>query len=85
MWKLWRAGYRVVNFIHDEVLVEVPVTSRLALHAAIVQRLLVVGMREVIPDVRVDVECALADRWYKKAQWALDDQARLIPWCQTKE
>ena len=85
LWKLWRAGYRVVNFIHDEVLVEVPVTSRLALHAAIVQRLLVVGMREVIPDVRVDVECALADRWYKKAQWALDDQARLIPWCQTKE
>src|SRR5262249_11263560 len=24
LWKLWRADFRIVNFIHDEVLVEVP-------------------------------------------------------------
>jgi DNA polymerase I-like protein with 3'-5' exonuclease and polymerase domains len=29
LWLLWRAGYRIVNFIHDEVLIEIPVDSRL--------------------------------------------------------
>ena len=30
LWNLWRAGFRIVNFIHDEVLVEVPAKSNLA-------------------------------------------------------
>ena len=36
-WKLWRADYRLVNFIHDEILVELPVHTNLALHAEIVR------------------------------------------------
>lgn len=30
LWKLWRAGYRIVNFLHDEVIIEVPADTRQA-------------------------------------------------------
>jgi hypothetical protein len=68
LWRLWRAGYRVVNFVHDEVLVEVPAGDDLREHAQRVRQLMVEGMKEVVPDVRVDVEYAACDRWYKRAK-----------------
>jgi hypothetical protein len=65
LWRLWRAGYRVANFIHDEVLVEVPEGPDLDRHAAEVRRLMIAGMAEVVPDVRVDVECvATTAEWH---------------------
>jgi hypothetical protein len=57
LWHVWRAGYRIVNFIHDELLVVVPTESNLALHAASIRHPMLKGMREVVPDVRVDVAC----------------------------
>jgi hypothetical protein len=68
LWRLWRAGYRIVNFVHDQVLVEVPAASNLKRHAEKVKKLMIAGMREVVPDVDVDVSYAAADRWYKKAK-----------------
>jgi DNA polymerase I-like protein with 3'-5' exonuclease and polymerase domains len=72
LWKLWRAGYRVVNFVHDEVLVEVPTDSNLLAHAGRIRQLMIEGMREVVPDIRVDVEYAACDRWYKNAKPVFD-------------
>ena len=80
LWKLWRAGYRIVNFIHDEVLIEVPASSNLALHAQVVRRLMINGMREVIPDVRINAEFVVTDRWYKKAGLALGKNGKLMAW-----
>jgi hypothetical protein len=68
LWLLWRAGYRIVNFIHDEVLVEVPENSNLKEHAEEIGRLMREGMRMVVPDFRVSVEYAATRRWYKKAK-----------------
>jgi hypothetical protein len=76
LWRLWRAGYRVVNFIHDEVLVEVPVGDDLRRHAEEIRRHMVEGMREVVPDVKVDVEYAACDRWYKKAKPVMTPDGR---------
>jgi DNA polymerase I-like protein with 3'-5' exonuclease and polymerase domains len=81
LWKLWRAGYRLVNFIHDEVLVEVPANSDLLAHAERVRRLMIEGMCEVVPDVRVDVEYAACERWYKNAKPVFnEDRTELRLW-----
>jgi DNA polymerase I-like protein with 3'-5' exonuclease and polymerase domains len=83
LWKLWRAGYRIANFIHDEVLVEVPEDSDLDRHAAEVRRLKIAGMAEVVPDVRIDVECVAATAWTKVAKPVRDAAGRLLTWSPT--
>ncbi len=80
LWKLWRAGYRLVNFLHDEVIIEVPADSDLRQHAETIRRLMIEGMREVVPDVRIDVDYAAAARWYKSAKEVSDAEGRLLPW-----
>ncbi|MCY2987635.1 MAG: hypothetical protein NTY19_07195 [Planctomycetota bacterium] len=80
LWRLWRAGFRIVNFIHDEVLIEVPAGSNLAHQAEIVRYLMVKGMREVVPDILVDVEYAVSERWFKKAKVTLDRDGKLTTW-----
>jgi hypothetical protein len=80
LWRLWRAGYRVVNFVHDQCLVEVPADADLTGAAESIRRLMIEGMREVVPDVRVDVTYAATDRWYKEAEAKLDPAGRLVLW-----
>lgn len=81
LWMLWRAGYRIVNFVHDQVLIEVPTTSDLGEHAANIRRLMIEGMSAVVPDVRVDVSFAAIDRWYKDAEAVYDSGSKkLILW-----
>ena len=81
LWKLWRAGYRVVNFIHDQVLVEVPEGSDLRRHAVRIKKLMISGMREVVADVRIDVAYAASGRWYKDAEEVYDATGeKLLVW-----
>jgi hypothetical protein len=84
LWDLWRAGYRIVNFIHDEVLVEVPATSDLTGHAQNIARLMIKGMQQVVPDVRVDVKFAAADRWHKSAKAEFGPDGRLMLYSPTR-
>ncbi len=84
LWHLWRAGFRIVNFIHDEVLVEVPTKSNLAHQAEMIRHLMIKGMKAVVPDVRVDVEYAASQRWYKKAKVILDQKGKLTTWWPAK-
>jgi DNA polymerase I-like protein with 3'-5' exonuclease and polymerase domains len=72
MWALWRAGYRIVNFIHDEFLIEVPAGSDLKSHAERIRQIMIDGMRRVVPDVLIDVKYAAADRWHKDAEPVFD-------------
>lgn len=80
LWQLWRAGFRIVNFIHDEVMVEVPEQANLALQAELVRHLMIEAMRVVVPDVAVDVEYAVSRRWAKSAEAVVDEQGRLAVW-----
>lgn len=72
-------GSRVVAFIHDELLLEVPipVASEASFETS---RLMVLAANEVCPDVPFAAEPALmALRWSKAAEFKLDDAGRLIP------
>jgi hypothetical protein len=85
LWHLWRAGFRIVNFVHDEVLIEVPTGSNLAHQAEMIRHLMVKGMKAVVPDVRVDAEYAVSERWYKKAKVVLDQGGKLAAWRPTSD
>lgn len=85
LWKVWRKGYKIANFIHDQILVEVPAADDLKAHAERIKKLMVKGMKEVLPDVTVDVKYAATDRWRKKAKAVSDEQGRLRLWRPKKD
>jgi DNA polymerase I-like protein with 3'-5' exonuclease and polymerase domains len=76
LWKLWRAGYRLVNIIQDEILVELPEQTNLALHAEIVRRIMIEAMQQVVPDVQIDVQYSVSEIWAKSAEMMIDEEAR---------
>lgn len=75
LWKLWRAGYRVVNFIHDEVICEVPEDERLPERVAEIEQLMIAGMQVVIPGAAVRVETSVR-RSFSKSDGVPDDHWR---------
>lgn len=72
-------GSRIVNFIHDEFIVEV--LERTAHECAMeVARLMVEAAKPFIPDVPAEVDPLLCRRWSKKAKTLWGADGRLIPW-----
>lgn len=67
MWQLYRAGYRIVNFVHDEIVIEVPAGPEAQEHAAKIRQTMVEAMKRVVPDVAVDVDVAILDCWSKQS------------------
>lgn len=79
-------GCRLVAFIHDEFVVEVPEDLELA--RAATDRLLTVmvqGMAIYVPDVPIKVEPTLMARWYKEAGPVYDEQGKLLVWQPPRE
>lgn len=72
-------GCRLVNFIHDEFIVECPDDWRAHDVATELARLMVVGAVFYVPDVPPIAEPCLMRRWSKKAKPVFKD-GRLIPW-----
>lgn len=71
-------GSAPVLFLHDELILEVPVdTAHEAAHR--LSEVMISGMREVVPDVKVSTEFAIASRWYKGAKPVFVN-GRLAPW-----
>jgi hypothetical protein len=56
LWRVWRAGYRLVDFIHDQLVVEVPACDRVPQQVAEIESHMKAGMAEVIPGMIVKVE-----------------------------
>jgi hypothetical protein len=80
----YRAGFRVVAFIHDEVLIELPVESDLTASALRVDRILCESMEQLTGSVPIACEYALSDRWYKAAEAVFDENGRLCLWSPKK-
>jgi hypothetical protein len=53
LWDLWQAGYKIVNFIHDEIICEVPEDENLPTRVAEIERLMIEGMQKVVPGANV--------------------------------
>lgn len=68
LWRVWRAGYWVVDFVHDQVVVESPAADEVPRRAADIEVLMRAGMLEVIPGMRVAVETVVTKSLNKKEQ-----------------
>lgn len=81
MFRLVRLGYRLVGFVHDEMMLELPVQCDHELHCNQIQQILIDSMREVTPSIPIECEWLLADRWYKGVDAnERDEHGRLIPY-----
>lgn len=72
-------GARVVAFVHDEYLLEVP-EEKAPEAAERLAALMVEGMRRYIPDIPIIAEPLLMRRWFKDAEPVRDAAGRLVPW-----
>jgi DNA polymerase-1 len=64
LYLLWREGFRIVAFVHDQVLLEVP-ENKAAELLPVAENLLIKGMTFVTPDVKITVEGKIADKFTK--------------------
>ena len=74
-------GCRVVNFVHDENVLEVPVAGR-DLHdtAMEVDRIMSKEFNVYCPDFPTNTEPVLSSVWSKKAKQVFDEHGRLTVW-----
>ncbi len=63
MWLLHRAGYRIVNFVHDEFLIEVRDDVHRDKHVQKIVELMRFGMGEVLPGFPIRVNVKVSKRW----------------------
>lgn len=73
-------GSRIVNFVHDELIVETddnPTAHDVAIELG---RLMVLGANKFLPDVPARCEPLLARCWSKKSKPIVDESGRLVPW-----
>ncbi len=80
LYRLVRAGYKVVNFVHDEFILEIPTSGDLEKILQDVESIAVRAMRVVAPDVEIKVESYFADRWYKKGNLIRSTDGRIVPY-----
>ncbi len=55
LWKLWRAGYKLVSAIHDQVVIESVADDRVLERKADIERLMIEGMLTVVPGMNVRI------------------------------
>ena len=60
MWRLWRAGYKLVSAIHDQVVVESSADDHVLERKAEIERLMIEGMLAVVPGMNVKVETVVS-------------------------
>lgn len=73
--------YPVIN-MHDELVLEIPVTDPDTMHAQAkrLEELMVEGMQQVLPDVKVEAKPFLTTRWVKDAKQVVDKRGRIRVW-----
>jgi len=68
LYRLWRAGFKVVAFIHDEVVIEVDADADLVAVRKQIDSILVTAMKEICPDIVIEVEGTFRRRWGKNKE-----------------
>lgn len=74
-------GCRLVNFVHDEFILEVPVGDQTRAAAAL-ETIMTVAPRKYMPDVTLKAECIAMSRWSKKAKRIVVDGELQIDPCE---
>jgi len=80
MWELLKAGYQVVAFVHDEFVIELSKLDDCTAQAQRIERICCQAMQQLVGDIPVTAEYALAERWYKQAEAFYDEAGQLQVW-----
>ena len=80
LWELHKAEYRVIAFVHDEFVVELPKDADWTAEAKRIDRICCDSMETVTGTVPIQCEYALSHNWSKDAEAVWDENGRLIPW-----
>lgn len=80
LWKLFRAGYKVVAFVHDEFVIELPENCDFTQEAIRIDQICCRSMEQVTGDVPIECEYAVSYCWSKDAEAVWDNDGRLVPW-----
>lgn len=56
LWLAWRSGFKLVDFVHDQVVVEAPADDRVPERVAEIEGLMIRGMLAIVPGMAVKVE-----------------------------
>jgi hypothetical protein len=59
LWLVWRAGHKIIDFVHDQVVVESPADGRIGERLAEIESLMKRGMLTVVPGMNVKVETVI--------------------------
>ena len=80
LWECYRAGYRLVNFIHDEVISEIAITTVEDIMDKIrkLDRIMVDSMSRTLSHVNIKTEASLMTRWFKEAEEKVDETGCLM-------
>jgi hypothetical protein len=86
LFALAKEGFRIVGFIHDEVLVELPDEGGFVNKAIVdrIERIMVDEMGKVLGGLPVGVKSTLSTCWSKKAKRIVQGD-RFIPWSPPEE
>jgi hypothetical protein len=70
LWNLFKQGFKLVGFVHDEIILELPADPELyALAEPQAARAMLEGMRQVIPDIRLGISIkGPLNHWGEDAQ-----------------
>ena len=64
LWECYKAGLKIVAFIHDEIIIESKIETYQE-EAKLLNSLMVSAMQQVVPDVRISCEWESATHWSK--------------------
>jgi len=87
LFELIKEGFRVIGFVHDEILIELPDEGGFVSEAKVrrVREIMCGKMAEVqVGDIPVGCEAALSGRWHKKAKLLVKD-GKVCPWVPAAE
>lgn len=79
LWKQGLAPY-IVNFVHDEFIFNFPVDSQLQDRIKTARKCMLRGCSALLKHVKIDVEVAVMDRWWKEAKEIIDENGDYVVW-----
>jgi DNA polymerase I len=76
LWLVWRAGHKIVSFVHDQIVVETPADDCVPDRVAEIENLMKRGMLEILPGMLVKVETVVTRSLHK---WDRDPRYLVVP------